>query len=223
MAYTLPRDRQRHRRHVRRMRQYRAMGDLPGIFPGPGYPGGGFTPGPYAPADLQPSPTVPYSIYPTTLRRGEPVTITGNFGGVTPFQVAVGFTNGGTQSPTIYSPNYGTVVVPDDAETGECYIEVNGSRAFGTQCVIEDSHPARVQPRWREEWSDPARGGSELIYTSGLGQEPPCLCNNRNIPAALLALGLGGYSAMRLKKDASWTWIGLLGIASYLATKNLAL
>lgn len=139
---------------------------MPGMFPFPGMPGGAFLPGPFAPPDFQPSINIPYSINPTTLRKGEPVTISGNFGATSPFQVAVGFTNAGTQTPVMTGPNYGTVIVPDSAETGECYIEVNGSRVYGTSCVIIDSHPARVIEKEREPWSNQARGGSELIYVT---------------------------------------------------------
>jgi hypothetical protein len=39
-------------------------------------------------------------------------------------------------APQILGPFSASVVVPDGSETGECAIEINGRRVFGTNCVI---------------------------------------------------------------------------------------
>jgi hypothetical protein len=86
-------------------------------------------------------------MYPTSvLRWGDPVTVTGPFGGLFQGAVRVKFTGAPAMAPAILGPFQASVQVPEGAQTGECWVEINGRRTFGTQCVITPG-TSITQPR----------------------------------------------------------------------------
>lgn len=109
----------------------KALGD------GPFFPGGLPGPVPPPPGGVVPGPTMPANIFPTQgLRWGDVVNITGPFQSLFQGQIRVKFSGAPWQAPAIQGPFSASLIVPDGARTGECAIEINGRRAFGTQCGI---------------------------------------------------------------------------------------
>lgn len=102
-------------------------------------------PVPPPPSGTVPGPTMPAQLFPTNLRWGDVVNVTGPFQGLFQGQVRVKFTGAPWQAPTMQGPFSASVIVPEGAQTGECAIEINGRRAFGTQCVITPATGFRGQ------------------------------------------------------------------------------
>ena len=118
-------------------------------------------PVPPPPGGTVAGPTMPAQLFPTSnLRWGDVVNVTGPFQGLHQGQVRVKFTGAPWQAPTMQGPFSASVIVPEGAKTGECAIEINGRRAFGTQCVIVPAtgyKGQKVAPRggpYGEAWKD---------------------------------------------------------------------
>lgn len=142
---------------------------LPGGFP---IPGG--LPGPPSRAVGPIGPTMPTSIFPTTLRVGEPVNITGPFGTLGFGSVRVKFVGAPWINASIIGPATATVIVPRGAQNGLCEVEINGRRAFGTNCTINPG----------------------VVQTRAMGDAPLGV----QIPMALVGLGLLAGFAFWLKR-----------------------
>lgn len=118
-------------------------------------------PVPPPPSGTVAGPSMPAQLFPTSnLYWGDVVNVTGPFQGLHQGQVRVKFTGATWQAPVMQGPFSASVRVPEGAETGECLIEINGSRAFGTQCSISPrtgSYGQRAVPRsgpYGEAWKD---------------------------------------------------------------------
>jgi hypothetical protein len=101
----------------------RRGGDVASGVPGPASPG-------------HPTPSMPASLFPTTVKWGDVVTVQGNFAGKFQGQVVVRFAGVPAQAIAMMSPYGGSVVVPEGAQTGACQVEVDGRVVFGANCVI---------------------------------------------------------------------------------------
>jgi len=101
--------------------------DLPFGIPGPGTPG--IPPGAQA-------PTQPAGLFPTNVKVGDVVNVTGPFSGTFQGQVLVRFAGAPAQAIAMMSPFGGSVVVPEGAQTGACTVELDGRTIFGTNCVV---------------------------------------------------------------------------------------
>lgn len=141
-------------------------------FPGgwPGFPGG--LPGPIQTHPGPAGPNVPASIFPTHTRQGDVVNIVGPFGGFGQGQVRVRFQGSGWLYPQIMGPTAASVVVPQDAETGLCEVEMNGRRIFGTNCVIEKGQVRVGQKSHGRDTRAWNWAGGELVKVQGLGTAP---------------------------------------------------
>lgn len=127
----------------------RALGIGPGwrpIIPGP-QPGA-----PNIPPGTLPAATAA-NIFPTNVKWGDVVQISGPFGGVEQGRVVVRFAGAEPQAVFINGPWGGSAVVPDGAETGACRIELDGRTIFGATCSVTPSTEARApEHRGREHW-----------------------------------------------------------------------
>lgn len=124
---------------------------------------------PLPPRGTVAGPTMPAQLFPTNnLRWGDVVNVTGPFQGLMQGMVRVKFTGGPWLAPFLTGPFSGSVQVPEGAETGECLIEINGRRAFGTQCVITPAtgyYGQKVAPQrspYGEEWKNVGEKGTAL-------------------------------------------------------------
>lgn len=105
----------------------------------PGFPG--FLPGPITGPNVGPfGPAGPSAgIFPTNVKTGDVVNVTGPFAGKFQGQVVVRFAGAGPQAISMLGPFGGSVVVPPGAETGACTIEVDGRTVHSATCVITPS------------------------------------------------------------------------------------
>lgn len=90
--------------------------------------------------DVPAGPSVSYSMFPTNVRVGDPVTITGPFSGKAGHQIRVRFTGSQWLYPSMQTPVTGSVLVPASAQNGVCEIEVNGKRVWGGNCIVDRSN-----------------------------------------------------------------------------------
>jgi len=155
--------------------------DLPGIFPFPGMPGA--APFLEPPTAAAVGPTMPVGIFPSSGRKGDPVSITGPFGGLAGPQVRVRFTGSDWQYPTSAGPAQMSVRVPRDAETGVVEVEISGSVRSSPYFTILGESPAEPVDRRHTPW----QGHQEYIGASGL--EIPVL----GIPVMWVLYGAVGY------------------------------
>lgn len=101
---------------------------------------GGPGPVPPPPGGTVAGPSMPAQLFPTdNLRWGDVVNVTGPFQGLFQGQVRVKFTGAPWHAPSMQGPFSASVRVPEGSETGECLIEIDGRRVFGTQCTISPS------------------------------------------------------------------------------------
>ena len=128
---------------------------------------------PLPPRGTVQGPTMPAQLFPTSnLRWGDVVNVTGPFAGLMQGMVRVKFTGSSWLAPFLTGPYSGSVQVPEGSETGECLIEVNGRRVFGTQCVVTPAtgyYGQKVAPQrspYGEEWRNIGDKGTAL---SGVG------------------------------------------------------
>jgi len=107
---------------------------------------------------------MPTQLFPTSnLKPGDVVNVTGPFQGLFQGQVRVKFTGAPWQAPSMQGPFSASVRVPDGAETGECAVEINGQRVYGTQCSIVG--PGNAKPAsgpYPEAWQNFGDKGSSM-------------------------------------------------------------
>ena len=177
---------------------------MPGGFPG--FPGGlpGPVPGPGSPGIGPVGPSMPAGLFPTTVKWGDVVNVTGPFAGKFQGQVIVRFAGAPSVAPALTSPFGGSVVVPDGAQTGACTIEVDGRTVFGTNCVVSGStgfveRPARApEHRGFRAWHNVGQGtplASEraLMGDSSMAYVDDRTSNTRGV-GAIAAKDLGRRS-----------------------------
>lgn len=189
--------------------------NLPGGWPG--FPGG--LPGPIQTHPGPAGPNVPGGLFPTHVRVGDVVNVTGPFGGFGQGQVRVRFQGSGWLYPQIMGPTMASVVVPDDAQTGLCEIELNGRRIFGTNCTVDRGVSRVGRPshgrRDTRSWTD--RGEPLQGY---LGTMPAGVVQVALIGAALAYAARAGSEqfykgeyAEDIKTYTTWGYWGLMTIA----------
>lgn len=169
----------RHRGHRQALGQ--PSGFQPGIFGLPGHPDIAFgVPGPGSPgipAGASPI-TQPAGLFPTNVKWGDVVNVTGPFAGAFQGQVLVRFAGVPAQAVAIMGPFGGSVVVPDGAETGACQIELNGRTIYGTNCVVSKGlsggpPPARAGehlPAWKNVGEGTQLLGDHMTYVPERGR-----------------------------------------------------
>ncbi len=142
---------------------YVPQGQMIGPWPPPGMPG---SPGPMEPPSFGTPVTanMPVSVFPTSGRTGDPVTIVGPFGGLSAHQLRVRFTNSSWQYPTIIGAGQATVTVPRDAETGRIEVEING-RITGHMFTVRGDSPAET--RAHKGFEAPWQRHQEYVNVSG--------------------------------------------------------
>jgi hypothetical protein len=118
-------------------------------------------------------PTMAADIFPKHLRVGDVANVTGPFAGLIQGQVQVKFQGSSWLSPSMQGPFSASVLVPPDAQTGVCEIEINGRRVFGAQCIIDPAPGAGVGTHGklarRDEWT----GAGQLVRVGQVpGQRP---------------------------------------------------
>ena len=134
-----------------------AFPSFPGMLPGP-------VPGPGSPGVGPVGPSMPAGLFPTNVKWGDVVNVTGPFAGKFQGQVLVRFAGVSAVAPALTGPFGGSVVVPDGAQTGACTIEVDGRTVFGTNCVVSAStgfveRPARApEHRGFRAWHNVGQG-----------------------------------------------------------------
>lgn len=121
-----------------------------------------YIPGPRPGAPLIPPGTPPAAtqaaIFPTNVKVGDVVQVTGPFGAVEQGRVVVRFAGAEPQAIFLNGPWGGSAVVPDDAVTGACEVELDGRVIFGTTCnVIRERASAAPEHRGKEHWSSMRR------------------------------------------------------------------
>jgi hypothetical protein len=99
---------------------------------------------------------------------GDVVNVTGPFAGKFQGQVIVRFAGAPGVAPAITGPFGGSLVVPHEAETGACTIEVDGRIVHGASCVVSKGlsggrAPARApEQRWARGWKGVGPKTSQL-------------------------------------------------------------
>lgn len=127
----------------------RALGALP---PFPGFPGGlpGAVPGPFSPGFVpgaMPGIAGGVSMFPTSVRWGDVITVMGPFAGMFQGQVVARMQGvSGGIAIAMTGPHGGSFVVPEGAQTGSCTVEVNGRQMFGANCVVATAGPGQGRP-----------------------------------------------------------------------------
>jgi hypothetical protein len=118
---------------------------------------------------------MPASLFPTSAKWGDVVTVQGNFAGLHQGEVVVRFAGVPAQAIALTSAYGGSVVVPEGAQTGACQVEVQGRQVFGTNCTISKGLSGGPLPAQAPEhasaqaWKDFGPGTALL----GLGGNMP--------------------------------------------------
>lgn len=153
------------------------------------------------------------SLFPTTVRWGDVVTVSGPFQSLSQGMVRVKFAGVPWMAPQMIGPFTASVIVPDGAQTGECMVEVNGQVVFGTQCSVTPASTVNggmMRPRERrgiriwKNFGDMSRmGGYEpagSCCAACASGHKACGATPGGIPlTALLLLGVAGFAA--------WKWL----------------
>jgi hypothetical protein len=129
-----------------------------------------------------PGPTMPVSIFPSSGRKGDVITIAGPFAGSIGPQIRVKFTGSAWQYANMIGPAQASVTVPRDAETGVVEIEIAG-RSSRPYFTVTGESPLEPQKRWETPW----QGHQEYLKVEGL--EIPVL----GIPVMWVVYGAIGY------------------------------